>query len=357
MPKISIIVPVYNTEKYLRPCLDSILAQSFKDFEAVLVDDGSKDRSGAICDEYAARDSRFVVLHKQNEGVAKARITAFEHSKGELITFIDSDDYVSPEYLEKLSKPILEQDADMVSSDYYYDKNGEICEPRARLSGIWQKDQIQDFIAKHYFFDDVTQGYGMTIFLCTKMIKRQFVLDGLKQGEGMWYAEDQIGVFHILSHCKKLVLLSDRLYYYVLHEGQAIKDYNYSLWENLILLMEKYQSLDINNLSVDGRRKRTLFHIEHTIIDKMIPSGINRRNFVDHLTKVCNHPYIVSFFRHSKLGYDIKKVLFYQLLKLHCFSLLYIFLIIKDETRNYYRHIRSALSRSYILVTTGERIK
>ena len=93
-PLISIIVPVYNVEPYIRKCLDSILSQTYYNWEAILVDDGSTDQSGAICDEYAKKDARFVVVHKQNEGVAKARITAFEHSRGQLITFIDADDYV-----------------------------------------------------------------------------------------------------------------------------------------------------------------------------------------------------------------------------------------------------------------------
>ena len=119
MPLISIIVPVYNVEKYLRSCLDSIRVQTFKDFEAVLVDDGSTDNSGFICDEYEQKDNRFVVVHKQNEGVAKARITAFEHSEGEYITFIDADDYVSPVYLEKLTSPIIEEGVDMVSCNFF----------------------------------------------------------------------------------------------------------------------------------------------------------------------------------------------------------------------------------------------
>ena len=98
-PKVSIIVPVYNTEKYLRPCLDSIQAQTFTDFEAILVDDGSTDSSGIICDEYAAQDSRFVVVHKKNEGVAKARDYGFNKSIGEYVTFVDSDDYISLNYV------------------------------------------------------------------------------------------------------------------------------------------------------------------------------------------------------------------------------------------------------------------
>ena len=99
MPKISVIVPVYNAEKYLHRCVDSILAQTFTDFELLLVDDGSKDNSGVICDEYAARDSRVCVFHKENGGVSSARNVGLDNAKGEWVTFIDSDDYVLSAFL------------------------------------------------------------------------------------------------------------------------------------------------------------------------------------------------------------------------------------------------------------------
>jgi len=101
-PKVSIIVPVYNAEPYLRRCLDSILAQTFTDFEAVLVDDGSTDQSGAICDEYAKIDKRLKVVHQCNQGVSVARNNGLEISKGNWISFVDADDYVSSEYLQHL---------------------------------------------------------------------------------------------------------------------------------------------------------------------------------------------------------------------------------------------------------------
>ena len=181
-PTISIIVPVYNTETYLTACLDSILVQTFSDWECVLVDDGSKDKSGEICDEYASRDNRFVVVHKQNEGVAKARITAFEHSHGGLITFIDSDDTVSPLYLEKLSRPILEDGADMVSCDYYKLENGVREELLPKLTGTYEGKRLKDFLSNHYFYERRINGYGMTPFLCTKMVRREFVYVGLNKG-------------------------------------------------------------------------------------------------------------------------------------------------------------------------------
>lgn len=100
MPKISVIVPVYNTEKYLHRCIDSILAQTFTDFELLLIDDGSKDSSGAICGEYASKDSRVRVFHKENGGVSSARNLGLDNAKGEWITFCDSDDYVENYWLD-----------------------------------------------------------------------------------------------------------------------------------------------------------------------------------------------------------------------------------------------------------------
>lgn len=100
MPKISVIVPVYNAEKYLHRCIDSILVQTFTDFELLLINDGSKDRSGVICDEYAVKDSRVRVFHKENGGVSSARNVGLDNANGEWVTFCDSDDYVYPCWLE-----------------------------------------------------------------------------------------------------------------------------------------------------------------------------------------------------------------------------------------------------------------
>lgn len=105
-PKISIIVPVYKVEQYIRECLDSIIASTFSDFELLLVDDGSPDQCGAICDEYAQKDLRINVFHKTNGGVSSARNLGLDNAKGEWVTFIDSDDLISPTFLEGLYCPI-----------------------------------------------------------------------------------------------------------------------------------------------------------------------------------------------------------------------------------------------------------
>lgn len=118
-PKISIIVPVYKAEAYLSRCVDSLLAQTLPDFELLLVDDGSPDCSGALCDQYAERDKRVRAFHKENGGVSSARQYGLDHAHGEYVIHADPDDWVEPDMLESLYRKAKEEDADMVICDFY----------------------------------------------------------------------------------------------------------------------------------------------------------------------------------------------------------------------------------------------
>lgn len=109
-PMVSIIIPVFNTEKYLRHCIDSVLSQTYKDFELLLIDDGSTDSSGSICDEYVAQDARVRVFHKENGGVSSARNVGLDNAQGEWVTFVDADDWIKPQYLEHLFGSIEKSD-------------------------------------------------------------------------------------------------------------------------------------------------------------------------------------------------------------------------------------------------------
>ena len=126
---ISVIVPVYGVENYLPACIDSILAQTHEDFQLILVDDGSPDRCGAICDEYAAKDSRIVVIHQENGGLSAARNTGidwvFDNSESRWLNFIDSDDIVSPVYLETLYRCAAQNDADITVTGIHNFPDGQ----------------------------------------------------------------------------------------------------------------------------------------------------------------------------------------------------------------------------------------
>ncbi len=156
MPKISVIVPMYRVEAYICRCLDSILAQTFTDFELILVDDGSPDRCGTIGDEYAQNDSRIRVLHKENGGVSSARNAGLAVAKGEYITFCDSDDYLVVDWLEELYGAAIKHSADVVVAGYtVIDANGEIKRSSQQESGVWQFSAMTEKL--EYLLTDVLQ--------------------------------------------------------------------------------------------------------------------------------------------------------------------------------------------------------
>lgn len=126
MPKVSVIVPIYNVEKYLDRCVQSVLRQTLKDIEIILVDDGSPDGCPALCDAYAAKDKRIKVIHKTNAGLGMARNTGLDVATGEYVAFVDSDDFIEVNMYEHLYKEALKYDADVVFSDVRFYKNGQV---------------------------------------------------------------------------------------------------------------------------------------------------------------------------------------------------------------------------------------
>ena len=115
---VSVVVPVYQAENYLNRCLDSILAQTLENFELILINDGSKDKSGEICDEYKRKDKRIRVIHKRNEGVSRARQVGLDLARGEYIIYVDPDDWVERDYLETLYSKAISENADMIICDF-----------------------------------------------------------------------------------------------------------------------------------------------------------------------------------------------------------------------------------------------
>ena len=184
MPKISIIVPVYKVEKYLRRCLDSIVAQTFTDWECILVDDGSPDNSGKICDEYAEKDKRFRVFHQDNAGVSAARNKGLDEAKGEWIGFVDSDDWIEKETYEVAYNSAIKEDVNVICYGAKFYKNGE-------FSNVPFKDKGDIF----YKF----QHYRVYMHsLWNKLIKRELI-DGKKIATNLKVCEDLVFNFDIMT--------------------------------------------------------------------------------------------------------------------------------------------------------------
>lgn len=216
-PLISIIVPVYNVEKYLKKCIESILSQTYQNIEIILVDDGSEDNSGAICDQYAAEDARIVVIHKKNGGLSTARNAGIDRSNGDFISFIDSDDYVSEDFCKILLQAILNENADMVICNFLsVDENYNLIqENNVNLP-------IKNSCVNH---DEFMKGYcgefgWYYVIACNKLYKKS-LFDELRYPVGKQH-EDAFLIHRLVYQCNKIACVSRPLYYYVQRKGSIM---------------------------------------------------------------------------------------------------------------------------------------
>lgn len=258
-PLISIIIPIYNVEKFLPKCLDSVIKQTYQNIEILLVDDGSPDNCGAICDDYAEKDNRIVVIHKMNEGVNEARITGFNASKGEYITFVDPDDYVSPLYVERLYYPISCKDVVMSCVQWVYvlDNNKTIYDIRTRF-GYFDKQGIEGILKTDFLYDRKKNTNAYNLGLCCKMIKREYLYGAMEKARGLWMGEDLIANLWILYHVPTIYILDEYLYYYVQHNSQSSRKGDLRSWYNEVEQWNRIVELDRNHYLTDQLPYRIL---------------------------------------------------------------------------------------------------
>lgn len=207
MPTISVIVPVYKVEPYLNRCVDSILRQTYQDFELILVDDGSPDNCGAICDDYAARDSRVRVIHQENQGQAAARNRALAAAKGEWVCFVDSDDAVHPQMLERLRQAAAESGADMSMCRML--EAPEIPEDFSTPVEVsWERLSMEEAPLVALFDAGNYPGW----VACAKLVRRELVQSYLFC-PGRVY-EDNEAVCHWIYGAKTIASIPYSLYFY-----------------------------------------------------------------------------------------------------------------------------------------------
>ena len=213
---VSVIVPVYNVESYVAKCIESIVNQTFKDLDIILVDDGSKDSSGSICDRFAETDKRIRVIHKVNGGVSSARNAGLDIAIGEYIVFVDGDDYINTQMIETLCSVVVENNSDLVMCNYIHvnesgDKVGiselRITQPQT-VSSDWMLERI-------------SRGWTFGAIVWNKMYKSKLFKDlrypSLNNGE------DEFMSHHVMARAEKAVIIPDVLYYYTLRQGSLTK--------------------------------------------------------------------------------------------------------------------------------------
>lgn len=216
-PLVSIIVPVYNAEKTLCRCIDSVLAQQYTDFELLLIDDGSTDASGSICDQYAGKDPRVQVVHKPNSGVSNTRNLALELARGTYLQFLDSDDWITPDATSSLVRTAEDNQCDLVVADFY-----RVVGSRISHKGNIQSSSVlsREEFAAHMMKNPADYYYGV---LWNKLYRREIVEQHqLRMAPGISWCEDFMFNLEYIRHAQRFYALPVPIYYYVKTKGSLV---------------------------------------------------------------------------------------------------------------------------------------
>lgn len=234
LPLISIIIPVYNVKEYLEKCIQSVVLQTYKNLEIILVDDGSADGSGAVCDEFAQRDSRIKVIHKENGGLSDARNAGLDIASGDYIGFVDSDDYIHPDMYRLLYETISEHNADVAECSHK-----KILSDKSAAIRPILKTTVRVFDALGFMHEIVLKDYLNSIIVCNKLYKAERWKQ-LRFPVGK-FTEDAYVAFDACYTAKKLAVIDAELYFYRIRPGSisngqgmkkvddAIEGYDYML--------------------------------------------------------------------------------------------------------------------------------
>ena len=232
-PKISVIVPVYKAEKYLHRCVGSLLAQTFADFEIILVDDGSPDNCGEICDEYAKKDNRFKVIHQKNGGVSLARQAGLDKATGDYIIHCDPDDWIEPEMLQEMLTKAQEENADMVICDHYRESNNEITYCSHKLQNpITAKEALRKMI-------DYKIGTALWDKLMRKEICKGITFSPIELAIG----EDQLFCIKVVNNDIKITYLPKAYYHYRVNQQTSLTGKQSYRVDNIFLLINEISKI------------------------------------------------------------------------------------------------------------------
>ena len=283
---ISIIIPVYNVEKYLKECLESVINQTYTNLEIILVDDGSTDGSGNICDEYKKRDTRIKVIHKENGGVSIARNLGLNYVNGQYIGFIDSDDYVEPEYCEKLLKSIKENNVQcaLCKFDKVYEKKNQ--------NNTFESNYIMDANGLIMEILDVQKGFGF----CTQKLWTKNALADIRYNENIKVGEDSLFCIESCKNIDKVFVLNEKLYHYRFNENSLVRKFDEKYAQKYLRAMQETKKYIDKNYNKPEIIKKFNNYIVYNILIIVINYCFNKNNKmsiikqIEELKKVCKIP-------------------------------------------------------------------
>ncbi|MGN0527796.1 MAG: glycosyltransferase family 2 protein [Eubacterium sp.] len=238
--KISIIVPIYKIEEYIKQCVDSIIAQSYTDLEIILVDDGSPDNCPKICDKYAEKDSRVKVLHKQNGGLMSARQAGLKIAAGEYVGFVDGDDWIEPNMYEKFANLIDKYKPDMAMCEFLYsyperdEKSSQLPEKE-----FYDKTALENEIYPKLLFRPPYYNFGINPCCWSKVLKKELLENNLYNvTEKIKIGEDAAFTYPCLLQAKSLAYCGEYLYHYRINQNSMTKSYDKNMEDTIMIPYE-----------------------------------------------------------------------------------------------------------------------
>lgn len=254
---ISFIVPVYNAEKYLEQCIDSILNQSYDRIELILINDGSTDRSGEICDAYGQKDDRVKVIHQDNAGPSVARNRGIEAATGEYIQFVDSDDHIASHMTETLMKTMSDEVQLVICGYELITKEEDRVISSKNFSFYKPGNYAKEDFLEHFgeIYQDYYIHYNWNKLYIAELIQK----NGIRFNQDVIRGEDLLFNLQYLDHCKKIAIISDFLYYYTnSNDGSITSTFRTNLFENQQLLLESTREFLRRNGAYTGPNKDSI---------------------------------------------------------------------------------------------------
>lgn len=317
MPKISFIVPVYGVEKYINQCVDSILQQTYPDFELILIDDGSPDKCPAICDDYAGKDKRVRVIHKKNEGVSQARNSGIDAAQGEWVYFVDSDDWIEKDACEKLMRDAEKTDADCIMSDcvIYADTYQRRLHQFSQI--FYTEDRnviqsIQKYILCHkfspYYVKGLTNGYAAPWAKFVKLeILKKYAIRFDSRAKSVF--DDGLYSLYLLDHVKSFYYNDEHTYNYRVVQSSTIhafKKNSVELLKNNSMLVREFienTGKDDSFRVAEANREIAFLTAELSKYYFNDKNGLSRKQRYGELNKALASEPFSSALKNSKIRY------------------------------------------------------
>lgn len=264
---VSIIIPVYNQELYIKACLDSVINQTYKNIEIIVINDGSTDNSLNILKEYKKIDKRIILINQKNQGVYKARCNGIKKANGKYITFLDSDDFIDLDFVEKLLKSAINDKADIVRCNFKYYKDNKFINNSSKLkSGLFRKKEYEDNIYKYIYTSfDLNS-------VCMQLIKKEIAVNATEKQYELKYGEDLVFNCLMIENTKSIKIISDCLYSYRTNNNSYSKTKSIDVVKNRIDDILKYTSILDDFISVWNINEKDLFkqYLCHTMLKNII---------------------------------------------------------------------------------------